>query len=88
MNRCFIMGKIVTKPQFDFLYMSSRVSVSHFLLELSNKTKIKTLGFDDVADYIYQELKEGDLITIEGELRSTDTHKTLEIEILTITKAV
>ena len=49
------------------------------LIELSNKSIIKVKGYDEIADYVYSNIKNGDIIIISGELRIEDIIEMKEI---------
>ena len=64
MNRCFIVGKVINNPEFDFLYMEKRISISYFCLKLNDDNIIKIFGYDENADYIYRNIKSGETVII------------------------
>lgn len=78
MNKCWLMGKIVVEPDFDFLYMKRNISIAYFYIELRNKSIIKVFAYDDIADYIYQNLSINQEVIIEGKIRIQDS--LIEIE--------
>ena len=73
MNLCFIMGKIVSKIQFDFIMkgksIGKNVSIVRFCVYALGE-KINVIGYNKVADYCYQKLNIGDNVFIEGFLRT------------------
>ena len=84
MNSCAIMCKVLNLPNFDFLFMSKKTSIAFFWAELSNKSIVKVYGFDDVADDIFKNINENDVLLIDGVLRCVNN--TLEIEIVELLK--
>ena len=70
MNICFLLGKVVDDIEFKFIYNSKNVSISMFKLMLSNKSIVECEAYDEIADYIYRNIKRDDLIFIEGTIRN------------------
>ena len=66
MNICFIKGKIITKPEYKFTFIRNADAVIMFEIELENKSKIKVIGYNEIADKCYKELEKEDKIWIEG----------------------
>ena len=86
MNLCFIMGKIVSEIEFDFVigneeYFSKKENISlvRFYIDALEE-KINIIGYNEIADYSYQKLNVGDNVFIEGFLR---TDGKVQIEELT-----
>ncbi len=65
MNICFIKGKIITKPEYKFIFIRNADAVIMFEIELENKSKIKVIGYNEIADKFYKELEKEDIIWIE-----------------------
>ncbi len=84
MNICFLKGKVINEPEFDFLYRKKRISISYFWLQINEINKIKIFGYDEKADFIYKNIKKGDILTIDGKLRTTEEN--IEIEVNRIEK--
>ena len=78
MNICFLKGKVINEPEFDFFYRKKRISISYFWLQINEINKIKIFGYDEKADFIYKNIKKGDILTIDGKLRTTEEN--IEIE--------
>lgn len=72
MNKCFLIGKVVSEPIFDFFYLRSNISICHFFLELNEETIIKIYGVDEIADFIYQRIHINEYVSIEGIVCSND----------------
>lgn len=70
MNLCFVLGKIISEVQFDFILYSKKIAITRFEIELSNKIKIKVKGYDELAEICYQTLTIGDRVLIRGNLDS------------------
>ena len=71
MNICFISGKIVSDIKFKFIINSKNNSVCYFNVQLSNKTIITCLAYNEMADFCYSILKKGNFIYIQGFLNSS-----------------
>ena len=80
MNKCFIKAMALEDPEFKFLYMSNRISISYFYVELNDYSIIKVFGYDETADYIYKNIKKGDILIILGELRNNNNNIEIEIK--------
>lgn len=70
MNKCWVIGKILDEPEYKFLYKSKNNSISYFKIKLKDNNVIDVFGYDDMADYIYRNLKKDDDVLIEGYLHS------------------
>ena len=68
MNICFIKGKIITAPEYKFTFIRNTDAVITFEIELDNKSKIKVIGYNKIADKCYKKLKKEDIIWIEGRM--------------------
>ncbi len=67
-NMCFLIGKIVSEIEFDFILNSKNISIVNFLLELNNKSVISIKGYNKIADFCYSKLDIGDNIMIYGNI--------------------
>ena len=70
MNLVFIIGEIVSEIDFKFVLNSKNISISHFEIELSNKTVDKLKGYNAVADFCYSKLKKKGKVFVHGELNT------------------
>lgn len=76
-NKVFIIGKIVSEIQFDFIYGSkNKISIVRFNIELQNKSIVKARAYNEIADEIYSNKEQNDTIVLEGKINSN-----MEIEI-------
>lgn len=66
MNICFIMGKIISNIEFNFIINSKNISICIFQLELENKSKITVKAYNEMADKCYRKLIKNDIIGIQG----------------------
>ena len=56
MNQVFLIGKIITEVDFNFILNSKKKSIALFYLETLDGEKIRILGYDNIADYCYSKL--------------------------------
>ena len=80
MNVCFLSGKVISKIKFDFLYNKENISIASFFIEVCDKkyfdnkeskihkNLVKIEAFNELADYCYSKLKEGDFLFLEGKV--------------------
>lgn len=69
MNEVFIIGKITTKIEFDFILNSKYVSLSRFrVATICDEQEINITAYDEMADYVYANLKHEDIVMINGYL--------------------
>lgn len=70
MNLCFLIGKIVSPIQFEFILNATNISIAIFNIELSNGSIVTVKGYDEIADYCYSTLEEGMIIGLQGRINS------------------
>ncbi len=80
MNECFLIGKIVSKIEFDFIIYDKNISIVRFELKLKNKSIINTKSYNEIADKCYKTLKKGDTVFIQGKIDSKTEIEIKEIE--------
>ena len=69
MNEVFIIGKIITEVKFNFILKSKHISVSRFkIMTVYDKQEINITAYDEMADYVYANLKHEDVVIINGYL--------------------
>lgn len=73
MNKCFMLGYLVSEVKFSFTLKKNPISVAKFDLKLSNNSIIKVYSFNEDADFCYRALKIGDYVYIEGRI-NTEHH--------------
>ena len=72
MNLCFLIGKVVSEIQFDFLLNSKDISIVRFSIELENKSVVIVKGYNEIADYCYKKLIKGSIVGLQGSLNSNN----------------
>lgn len=71
MNKVFLIGKIISDIEFDFIYGNlTELSIAKLELELNSKSKIICIGYNEIADDIYRNKKKEDTIILEGKIIS------------------
>ena len=77
MNLCVIDGKVINEIDLKFIYNSKNkslykkhVSIVKIELELNNKQIIKVHAYDEIADWAYRNLKQNDIVLLQGKLRN------------------
>ena len=69
MNICFLIGRIISNIEYEFILNSKNISIVKFKIEVENN-KIIIKAYNEMADWCYQNLKQGNIIGIEGSLNS------------------
>lgn len=83
MNLCFFMGKIMSDINFKFIINKRKnISIATFEVKLNNKSKIKVIGYNEIADICYCKMKIYDDIYIYGLLNSNGEIEIKEIYFL------
>lgn len=70
MNLCFLIGRVVSPIQFEFILNSTNISIAIFSIGLSNGNIVTVKGYDEIADYCYSALEEGMIIGVQGSINS------------------
>lgn len=70
MNKCFVIGYIISEVEFKFILNGKNNSISKFLLKLLNGSVIKIITYDDMADYCIQKLTPKMFISVSGVINS------------------
>ena len=88
MNICFFIGKIISDVKFNFIISKDKsfkncknTSIAKFDLILANKTIIKVVCYDELADFCYSNLKLEDIVFVSG-IINEKFDKLLELKIL------
>ena len=72
MNICFLIGKIISEVEFDFVignnkyFKNEKISVIRFKVELLDENVTCVIGYNFIADFCYQKLKIGENVFIKG----------------------
>ena len=83
MNICFLIGKIISGIEFDFIIKNKKIekeiSIVRFELELLDKNKVYVIGYNKISDYCYQKLKKNNNVFIEGLIDSKGNREIINI---------
>ena len=67
MNKVFIIGKVITEVKFDFILNSKHISIARVgVITVCDKQEIEIMAYDEMADYVYANLKHEDVVMING----------------------
>ena len=73
MNEVFLSGKVITEIEFKFIINSKRISKVKFSIEtLTDSEIINILAYDEMADYIFRNIKRKDTVVINGYLENNN----------------
>ena len=81
MNEVFIIGKVLN-IRFEFIYGSKNISICFIEVLIEKENIVNMYGYNELADYMIQELNKDDLIFINGKIR--DNGKIYIINIIKI----
>ena len=70
MNLCFIKGKILEKINFQFFYQKKNISIARTKLELQNGSIITIKGYDEMADWMIQNIRKEDKVILQGKINT------------------
>ena len=71
MNLCFLMGKIISEIEFNFILNSkNNISVASFELEIDKDCKVLVKAYNKMADWCYQKLTKNNMILLQGKLNT------------------
>lgn len=84
MNICFLMGKIISEINFKFMIQGKNKSIAIFQIEVENKTIITVKGYNEIADYCYNQLQKDNYIIIMGILDYKGEIEIIETEQFTL----
>ena len=70
MNEVFLIGKVISDIEFKFIINSNNISIVIFkIITIEDEQIIYLNAYNEIADYIYQNVKQNDFIVIEGKIR-------------------
>lgn len=78
MNEVLLIGKI-EEIEFEFMYESKKISICNAKMKVNNML-VFAYGYDEVADMMYQNIKENDIELIYGRLDSEGKIEVFEFE--------
>lgn len=76
-NLCFLSGKVINEIDLKFVYNSQKrsldkkhTSIVKIELELQDGQVIQLHAYNEMADYVFINVKKGDYIFVQGEVKS------------------
>ena len=76
-NLCFLSGKVINEIDLKFVYNSQKrsldkkhTSIVKIELELQDGQVIQLHAYNEIADYVFRNVKKGDYIFVQGEVKS------------------
>ena len=77
-NICFLSGKVINKIDLKFIYNSQKrsldkkhTSIAKIELELQDGQVIELHAYNEMADYVYRNIKKGDYISVQGRVKNS-----------------
>ena len=85
MNIVIISGEIVSGIEFKFIYdrygeKSKYTSIASCHVKLNNESIIQVYGYDEMADFMYRYLKNGDTVVCSGSIADNGSVNTSYID--------
>ena len=76
-NLCFLSGKIINEIDLKFVYNSQKrsldkkhTSIARIELELQDGQVIQLHAYNEMADYVFRNVKKSDYIFVQGEVKN------------------
>ena len=88
MNICFLIGKIISDVEFDFIIdnnkglKNEKISVVRFKLKLLDENVVNIIGYNNIAEFCYQKLNIGNYTFIEGYINTFGVVEIKNIKII------
>ena len=74
-NLCFLSGTVKNEIDLEFVYNPNtkslskmHTSIAWINLEIDKEQIVRCYAYDEIADWVYQNLKKGDNIYIQGKV--------------------
>ena len=73
MNEVFLIGKVLKEVEFKFIINSIRISKAKFSIKtVTDNEIINIVAYDEIADYVYRNVKKEDTIMINGYIENNN----------------
>ncbi len=76
-NLCFLSGKVINEIDLKFVYNSQKrsldkkhTSIAKIELELQDEQVIQLHAYNEMADYVFRNVKKSDYIFVQGEVKN------------------
>ena len=74
---CFLSGKVINKIDLKFVYNREKrsldkkhISITKIELELQDGQVIQLHAYNEMADYVFRNVKKSDYIFVQGEVKN------------------
>ena len=68
MNEVFLIGKVISNVNFNFIINSKHNSIARFNIKSLNGQIINIIAYDSLADFVYSKVNLDNLVFIHGYL--------------------
>ena len=68
MNKVFLIGKVISNVNFNFIINSKHNSIARFNIKSLNGQIINIIAYDSLADFVYSKVNLDNLVFIYGYL--------------------
>ena len=76
-NLCFLSGKVINEIDLKFVYNSQKrsldkkhTSIVKIELKLQDEQVIQLHAYNEMADYVFRNVKKSDYIFVQGEVKN------------------
>ena len=80
MNEYFGIGKVIRKENFKFVLNKNHKSRIAMTIKLIDANEVQIVAYDEKADYMIRNIFEGDVILIQGKLKSENNILIIEVK--------
>lgn len=70
MNEVFLIGRVIREIEYKFMLEKGKNAKAVAYLELLDKTEVKTIAYNENADYALQNIKKNDFVFVYGKMES------------------
>ena len=79
MNAVFLIGKLIKDVEYKFMLERNKTAKAILYLKLLDKTEIKVVGYNEIADFCLRNLEIKDIVIIYGKIEENIV-KIIDIE--------
>lgn len=70
MNEVFLIGRVIREIEYKFMLEKGKNAKAVAFLELLDKTEVRTIAYNENADYALQNIKKNDFVFVYGKMES------------------
>ena len=70
MNEVFLIGRVIREIEYKFMLEKGKNAKAVAYLELLDKTEVRTIAYNENADYALQNIKKNDFVFVYGKMES------------------